>query len=309
MLNIDQYPIYFFVYHGFQDTGVPNHFKHLYKPRKFDSFVDDISFLESEMLPISMEQILRHEYDSNKKYFHICFDDGHKEVFDTAMPFLEQKHIPASVFINPPYIANHDMMYRYKISILLETIAAQKTDFLLATLENVMGQDPLKKILNLTQLDELRIDHLANILDVSFSDYLSENPIYGTFTDLTIWQQKGFHIGAHSMNHPHFHLINREKQLAEINDSVDYVMEHFPSEYRTFAFPFHDYNLSEVELIELINETQLDACFGSIQNINPDIPKHYPRIQMDNYGHSAKKVLKNMRMKSFTRKYFRFSLF
>ena len=54
-----------------------------------------------------------------KNAFLLSFDDGLKEVFTTIAPILLKKGVPASFFINPCFIDNNELFYRYKISLLI----------------------------------------------------------------------------------------------------------------------------------------------------------------------------------------------
>ncbi|WP_262708643.1 polysaccharide deacetylase family protein [Natronoflexus pectinivorans] len=59
------------------------------------------------------------------KIFHLTFDDGLSEIYHETIPILEKKGIPATIFLNTGFIDNKKMFYRFKSSLVIESIKGQ----------------------------------------------------------------------------------------------------------------------------------------------------------------------------------------
>src|SRR5690606_19551070 len=119
-------------YHSITDH-TPDHLKFLYKPRTKKEFLNDLEFILKIYKPIDLQQLIRivHKKEEvSNNLFHISFDDGLKECYEVIAPILKQKGIPATFFINPSFIGNKNLMFRYKASILINKILKEKrTDY------------------------------------------------------------------------------------------------------------------------------------------------------------------------------------
>ncbi len=83
-------------------------------------------------------------------------------------------------------------------------------------------------------------------------------------TQIKTLVHKGFHVGAHSLDHPLYNLISLEEQLHQTNESVNWVCNTFGIPYRTFAFPYVDKGVSNAFLDRLINTGGcLDLILGN----------------------------------------------
>jgi hypothetical protein len=57
-----------------------------------------------------------------KPLLHLSFDDGLSACYDTIAPILLRKGVPATFFLNPAFIDNKALMFRYKISLCLNAL-------------------------------------------------------------------------------------------------------------------------------------------------------------------------------------------
>jgi len=54
---------------------------------------------------ISMDDLLRKNYDESKNYVVLTFDDGYKDNLTVAMPVLKKYGAKATIFVNPAYVS------------------------------------------------------------------------------------------------------------------------------------------------------------------------------------------------------------
>lgn len=111
-------------YHLVSDNKVP-HVNQLYPIKSVSQFTRDIDFLLARFNPISysdLEEYVRRDSLPEKPSFLLSFDDGLREFHDVAAPILLAKGVPAICFLNSGFIDNKDLMYRYKGSLLCNTL-------------------------------------------------------------------------------------------------------------------------------------------------------------------------------------------
>jgi len=94
------------MYHCVSDKPII-HLQNLYKIPNKKQFENDLNFILKNFKPASLEDIVNHA-NGNKiieeNSFHLTFDDGFTEVFENAIPILERKGIPATLFINTSFV-------------------------------------------------------------------------------------------------------------------------------------------------------------------------------------------------------------
>ena len=54
---------------------------------------------------ISMDDLIKKNYDENKPYIVLTFDDGYKDNLTVALPILKKYNARATIFINPAYVS------------------------------------------------------------------------------------------------------------------------------------------------------------------------------------------------------------
>lgn len=247
----------------------------LYPLKSKDQFQRELDFFQKNYTNISLSDLIKlHESNNSitqNSYFHLSFDDGLKESYSTIAPILKERNLDATFFINPNFIGNASIFYRYKIALILEKIKDKN-----------LKKELLNYSIHQTQLiDQLIKDYKINLPD--FDIYLNENDIIGLI-------RLGFTIGAHSMNHPYYHDIPYEEQLKETNESLDYVQQKFDLNYRVFSFPFTDDGVQE----KFFKTIKADLTFGTAGIKDDEISTNIQRLPMDNcLTHVNQFILKN----------------
>lgn len=219
---------------------------------------------------------------SNKKIFHLSFDDGLSESAEIIAPILIRKGIPATFFINSGFADNKALFHRYKASLILSELnklpSQKATSFLN---ENGINQNSILQ----SGIDKIDIlDKTAELLNIDFEDFLQNNTPYLTTAQISELQKKGFTIGAHSQNHPEFYKISEAEQLSEIQQSMSWIVKHFNPVIKAFSFPFTDDGVSLNLLQKLKTENICDITFGTAGLKYDECHSHLQRYPAEQKG-------------------------
>ncbi|MGV0955793.1 polysaccharide deacetylase family protein [Empedobacter falsenii] len=261
ILNLFKKNIFPF-YHTVSDKRLI-HIDQLYPLKSVDQFQRELDFFQKNYINISMIELID-LYKKNgsipqENYFHLSFDDGLKESYSIIAPILKERNLDATFFINPNFIDNQEIFYRYKVAFILE---------------NIIDDNLKKELLNYSIHDLKKIDELINEQEIK----LNEAEIYLNEAEIKALIHQGFTIGAHSMNHPYYRDISFEQQLLETNESLDFIQQKFNLDYRVFSFPFTDNGVSK----NFFNTIKSDFTFGTAGIKNDEISTNIQRIPMDN---------------------------
>lgn len=98
-----------FVYHDVSETDSPQ-YSELYSttPQRFK---EQINFIEKNFKIVSLDEIVSLEAQNGKRLAAITFDDGFKSVKEVALPFLEARGIPFTIFANSTAIKENFLPY------------------------------------------------------------------------------------------------------------------------------------------------------------------------------------------------------
>jgi len=240
-------------YHIVSDNDVI-HIKHLYRIRSTKEFIRDLDFLLKEYEPIDPGELIanyKKGITSPPAGFLLTFDDGLSEFYKVIAPILYKKGVPAICFLNSGFVDNHDLFYRYKVSIIKETLikteitGIRKKELHTFLLNNAIPYDPEFTFLyTVNYLNRQLLDGIAGILEIDFNEYLQRYSPYLTTTEIKELIKKGFLFGSHSIDHPGFSVISLEEQIFQVKESISKITGDFDLDYRLFSFPFTDYGLS-----------------------------------------------------------------
>lgn len=292
-----KFPIDYFIpiYHTVSDKYLP-HVKHIIDYKSIQAFEKDIDYLAKKFDFVDLETFSRtyQSVTSDKKPCLLTFDDGFIEFSDVIVPILERKGIYAINFINPAYTDNKGLMYRCKLSLIIEEIKQNPNKE--QKLKNYLKINNDRKILisylkKLYQKDAVLINSIGNILDINFEKYLFENKVYMDQHDLVRVTKKGFGIGAHSWDHPNYSMLNIDEQLETTKKSLDFLIET-GIENLTFGFPFSDDGITKEFFEKIYNDyPAMQLSFGSAGIKKDSIVKNLQRQPMENKI-SAENIIK-----------------
>lgn len=265
-----------FPYHHLVSNQKALHIRQLYSYKNEQQFADDLDHMLRYLRPVSADALaagVNTNQPLPSNAFLITFDDGLREVYDIIAPVLLKKGIPAVFFINPAFVDNKELFYRCKLSLILEALSNNniKKELLeqCNTLLNLPALASLSELKHaVKQINNLNAhiaDELGLLLEISFNDFLEQQQPFLTSEQLTELGNKGFTIGAHSWNHPYYHLLTDEEKLEQTISSMNYVITHFKPTVTTFSFPHFDNRLPQSFFDALKQRASIDLLFG-IQN-------------------------------------------
>jgi len=284
------------LYHTVSDDVLP-HLSQLYDYRSSKQFVKDLDFLLKHYQPMDLQDLREYKKHGKRRSragFFLTFDDGLAQFYDVIAPILLRKGIPAACFINSSFVDNKDLMYRYKVSLILHTLkdcVGPIKDIAFTEYTGINDYQILKKwLLDLTHKDIQTINKLAAILGIDIPAFLEAYTPYMTEQQIKKVIADGFYIGSHSMDHPRYDLCTLEEQLAQTKMSMDYVKEKFTQPFDLFAFPFSDVGVS----YEFFRKCQgMDATFGTSGIKNDPLVNHFHRIPMEISDFDGETIIKN----------------
>lgn len=239
-----------------------------------------------------METLINGTLPPGKPAFHLSFDDGLRSAYELAVPLLLQYGVPATFFLNSAFFNNRDLMYRYKISLIISrSLATPKVKTLLRN--TFQSPDFIPKLLGLTGHDEPLINRLIRLTGEDLDDYLQVERPYMGHEEVTSILKNGFTIGGHGHHHIDFRLLTEDERLEQVSRSMHLVERYHSHGLRLFAFPFTDDRMSEGFLSKMHRETGLHASFGTAGWKWDPQPQHYQRLSLELPGRSAASMIRN----------------
>lgn len=286
--------VLFPTYHLISNREVP-HVSNLYQIRNEKLFHEDLEFMLRHFNPISIDELLKWRNGQlrlDKPSFFLSFDDGLREVKEVIAPILIKKGIPAAFFINPAFIDNRELMFRNKASLLIDLFKRKKVNLKKTFDSTGVKEERFIQIVKSAKYRERDIlDKLALASEFSFWDYLKEKKPYLESEEVMQLKQQGFHIGAHSMDHPLYEQITLEEQAGQTSESVDFIIDKDFSKLKTFAFPFTDYGVSAALFNRMYEAMRLDCSFGVAGIKHENFKFHFQRIPMEKSLNSARQII------------------
>lgn len=282
-------------------THLP-HIHHLYPPRSEQLFKEDLAYLLRHFDPISIHdlyQIVTGQKQLTRPAFFLSFDDGLREVYDIARPILRQQGIPASIFLNPDFVDNRDLMFRYKASLLIEAWQTAKKSLPLRQgvqtflkRQHALYTNVESSLLRIRFSDRTILDELAELLEVDWQAFLREQQPYMSLEQIREMQAEGFTFGAHSLDHRRYYDWPLTEQLRQTTESMDWVLEHLNPTLNTFAFPFTDHLVSTDFFEKVLGEPgNIDLSFGGA-GLKKDIhPRQLQRFPMEKTRLPANRII------------------
>lgn len=285
-------------YHTVSDETLP-HINNLYPIRDTKLFLQDLDFLLEHYQPITINELYKIVSSGNnplKPVFHLTFDDGLKEFYTIIVPILEEKKVPATVFVNTAFIDNKNMFYRYQVSLIIESIKALEKKQL-HDVSNLLGITTLKesaiidKLRTFNQNSRNKLIQLSELLNLDFTEFLKTQQPYMTTRQIENLIKRGFSIGSHGVMHPMFKLLSFNEQKNQVEGSFNMLNKNFKIKGTYFSFPFSDEGVGKV-FFEWFQEQGYMLSFG-ISGMKDDFSKlHLHRIPMEGTLRPAETLIK-----------------
>ncbi|HEY0272315.1 MAG TPA: polysaccharide deacetylase family protein [Chitinophaga sp.] len=279
-------------YHNLVSNEEVPHIRHLYGYKTVQGFERDLDYLLRHFQPVGIPALLQAVKSGTPlpdNTFLLTFDDGLREVSSIIAPILLRKGVPAAFFLNPAYLDNHRLFYKFKISLAIDALLQRAPGPALRTaLAGLLAPlapekppvaevpDLVAALRRITYRNQSLAEEAGKLLELDFADYATRQAPVMRMEEVGQLVQQGFAIGGHSMDHPYYRELTPEQQLQQTLDSVNLLQERFALNYRLFAFPHTDAGVPRSFFDTLLGGAtpSLDLVFGTA-NQRKDI---YPGI-------------------------------
>ncbi len=287
--------IIFPFYHVVSDEPV-QHINYLYKVKTTKQFIADLNFLLENYLPLAIDDYQNGNYNPEKNYFVLSFDDGLSQMAHVVHPILKSLSIPALFFLNSGFIDNTALFYRYKVALLLaeieHTALATQISAVLS-LNKIKVADPVKYLLQLKYKDTNLIDSIAKSCNYNFEDYLKNAHPYLSTNQIFDLIKDGHTVGAHSVDHPLYSAIDPQLQFVQTRDSMRFINEKFNLPKNYFAFPFTADGVVKELFPAMYSELNIHKSFGTAGLQKNKINNHIERIPAEHQTYDLETLVKN----------------
>ena len=264
-------------HHLVSDECVP-HIDPLYPYKSRQQFERDLDYLLRRFRPLDpscLPSVLTGGGGLPKGSFLLTFDDGLRQVYDTVAPMLIRKGVPAIFFLNPGYLNNTELFYRFKIGLVVGALEREgwagarhrEAKKLLGLPDGTDAAAVRGALLKINYLNRAVADRLERCLDVAYADYLATERPFLTTEQVRAMAGQGFHFGGHSMDHPNYNLLSLEDQLDQTRRSCRFVREALGLNYTFFSFPHADADIHQAFFDTLAGEGLFrNAVYFGTQN-------------------------------------------
>jgi peptidoglycan/xylan/chitin deacetylase (PgdA/CDA1 family) len=237
------------------------------------SFALQMDFVRKIFEPVTIENLLswlRGEWALPKNPILITFDDGYRDNLDFASPVLQERNMPAVIFLATNYIGQDTPPFYWD----LIAYCFHHTTRTSATLPLVGQQEWFDeksraqvmsnwvKVLK-ASLEEEKWSHvrkLPQLLSVS----VAENAFVGqhlTWDDVRTLVVSGFDIGAHTQSHPILTRISIEQVEHEVKGSKERIEREIGMPVKTFAYPNGLHTDFNPAIQAVLRQIGIDAAF------------------------------------------------
>ena len=309
-------------YHLVSDEDLV-HVRHLFRYRDVSTFNEDLDFLLRHYDPVSLDDVIAavsHGTKLTRHSFLLTFDDGFREIHDVVAPMLVARGIPAVFFLNTSFLDNRALFFRCKASILAESVIDAGSPIVEKIAQELRseglqatGDDVRKGILSVDFPRRHVLDRIAELLDVDFQEFLSEQRPYLTSDQVRSLQDEGFHIGAHSADHPLYADLDLTGQLSQTFDSLEAIARIFHPTHTLFSFPFSDVGVPEAVFRAMYGTSHrgigdvtrshpvVDLSFGTSEMKQDTFDRHFHRFWMERTNEGANGIVKRVLLKTVIR--------
>jgi peptidoglycan/xylan/chitin deacetylase (PgdA/CDA1 family)/glycosyltransferase involved in cell wall biosynthesis len=206
----------------------------------------------------------------------ITFDDGYRDNYTVALPFLEKYKLPATFFVvsgaidgNPLWYDQVDKWFEESTATSLRWSKIDSELSMKTPAERRQVLSRVRSMLKATGGSEL-VEALAELrsqLAIGPGDHQRENRAVMTWDDLRrMAASELVTIGAHTVTHPILSNLQREEIREEIEESCRRITQELNRPVRFFAYPDGAYNSTAQSIVR---EAGLVACATKGSGFNP----------------------------------------
>ncbi|MBI5092967.1 MAG: polysaccharide deacetylase family protein [Candidatus Hydrogenedentes bacterium] len=230
-------------------------------PAQFES---DLHFLKSHYSMVgyadTAAQILGGRSILPSRAALLTFDDGFAECHTTVRPLLLKHKIPAVFFVITDALNNRFLPYRNRVALCLDRLRRATDDEFggfaselkaLAPQARSSREAAEKWVRSLTNRDTAVLDAIFRLLNIDPQAFLTVRKPFLSTDQILELVRDGFTIGAHSVTHTDFSLLDEPAIEREIVESCAVVCALTGASHAPFAFPFNGNSLKRLFLADV----------------------------------------------------------
>lgn len=270
----------FFLFHSVEEKRTPWTHGHRYVT-PLPIFKEQIEFIQRNFkidpTSVILQRLCEGNLDTNIAAIH--FDDGFSSYADLALPFLQKKKIPSTVFLINSVI-NGDIPIRNKIAFCINTGEKKRLQELLqvhirrnkeykidlTTMQTVQFMSWMKN--NITVEMEYIINDIYNScknLHKGASPFMDEKAV------LKLKDNPYVEIGSHTINHPMLSKLDEDEQWKEIVEGHITLEKLVGSRLNCFAYPHGGMKHFNETSRHIIRESKRLVSFSSYGGLNYEL--------------------------------------
>lgn len=204
--------------------------------KQFRQLIKNITRVAS-VLPA--DEFVEEVYKSKARITTISFDDAYASIFDQALPYLIERQMPLTVFVNPSTLKGN-VLWRDNIRLIykygLENEAKVYLKNELSVIMNNLYKDSKSPLINSGLIDEkIRMFCKKKKIEMPSGLYLSVTALK------ELSDYKEISIGNHSASHFMLSSLTSQQQEEEIIHAQEYLTNAGITPCKVFAAPFGGY--------------------------------------------------------------------
>lgn len=227
----------------------------------------------------------------------ITFDDGFRDFFKNASPYLNSRNIPATIFITTGQIGRQGELWTTELLRLIFIGNHQKQKFYLELpsfcyefavrdLEEKYTLYRALRRLCMKSDEDIQQDILGQLRDWSIQEGAGREE-YAFLTEREIAELSGnklITIGAHTVHHVSLGAFSKEHQEKEIYDSKKRLEQITGQEIYYFSYPFGSKDDYNTDTIEILKKEGFRQAYTAVSQPGMDKDYEIPRIAVPNMG-------------------------
>jgi peptidoglycan/xylan/chitin deacetylase (PgdA/CDA1 family) len=221
-----------------------------------ESFCKQVDYLHKKYEIISLNEAIgggQRPAGSNETRVVLTFDDGLRNMFLQAYPFLEKHRIPFTVFICPGLIDKNAWLWNHECRARLAGLTKEKIfEIGVAVGAGNLKAEPFIEWMKKLPLGlRMRVEDVIRNATPDFCPMPEQHRLY----DLMSWEELGqldpalVTIGAHTMHHPILTSLNSSELNYEIVESRRRIEEALGIRVKHFCFPNGNYDPVSLKIV------------------------------------------------------------
>src|SRR6185312_4253733 len=284
-----------------------------FPPFKIKDFEQLLQYIDKHYHVATIDTLSK--INNSKPALILSFDDGFLDFYDNALPLLKKYGFPCNLNVVTQCLDNNFQIWTQRQNNLLQEIFIRKHNFVLdlgskqINIDSFHSQNIIEKNLELFRFlfskDEIFVAQFLNEAESKMPFKIPATPMMSWNNLKDALEKYDIELGSHSASHITLSNIrDKEKLVAEINDSKILIEKHTDRKVNIFAFPNGNYNeevLRQCRLAGYKHVLTVDEQLIKKENVNEfKLPRllipyqnyHENLLKVENFQNTIKKILK-----------------